>query len=163
MIIIKIITYRHLGTPQNQKFGHTQLKREFKSKYQKRLTKLMNTKLSSENLIKAINSWAVPVLTYSFGVVKWSNTELDELDRLTRRTLTKFRYLHPNSSTNRLYIPRKEGGRGLVNIKNLYLNQEMKIRERLLASEGEIMTLVFKEDKRCTPLNLSQPTWRSVP
>ncbi|KAJ8958454.1 hypothetical protein NQ318_002241 [Aromia moschata] len=89
---------------QNTKINHTQLKKEFQVKYKNRVTKLLNTLLSGGNLIKAINSWAVPVLTYSFRIVKWSITNLDELDRLTRRLLTKFGHLHSNSSVIRLYL-----------------------------------------------------------
>jgi hypothetical protein len=34
--------------------------------------------------------WALPAATHSFGIIKWSDTELDGLDRLTKRLQTKF-------------------------------------------------------------------------
>ncbi|KAJ8962190.1 hypothetical protein NQ318_018154 [Aromia moschata] len=136
------------------RINHTQLKKEFQEKYKSRVTKLLNTLLSGGNLIKAINSWAVPVLTYSFGIVKWSVTDLDELDRLTRRLLTKFRQLHTNSSVIRLYLPRRRGGRGLLNIKNQCLNQEASLRRKLLTNRDPLITAIAREDAGYTPLSL---------
>ncbi|KAJ8944407.1 hypothetical protein NQ318_023180 [Aromia moschata] len=146
--------YRYLGVCQDGRINHTQLKKEFQEKYKSRVTKLLNTLLSGGNLIKAINSWAVPVLTYSFGIVKWSVTDLDELDRLTRRLLTKFRHLHTNSSVIRLYLPRRRGGRGLLNIKNQCLNQEASLRRKLLKNRDPLITAVAREDAGYTPLSL---------
>ncbi|KAJ8948309.1 hypothetical protein NQ318_020796 [Aromia moschata] len=146
--------YRYLGVCQDGRINHTQLKKEFQEKYKSRVTKLLNTLLSGGNLIKAINSWAVPVLTYSFGIVKWSVTDLDELDRLTRRLLTKFRHLHTNSSVIRLYLPRRRGGRGLLNIKNQCLNQQASLRRRLLTNRDPLITAVAREDAGYTPLSL---------
>ncbi|KAJ8957182.1 hypothetical protein NQ318_007744 [Aromia moschata] len=134
--------------------NHTQLKKQFQEKYKSRVTKLLNTLLSGGNLIKAINSWAVPVLTYSFGIVKWSVTDLDELDRLTRRLLTKFRQLHTNSSVIRLYLPRRRGGRGLLNIKNQCLNQEASLRRKILNKRDPLITAIAREDAGYTPLSL---------
>ncbi|KAJ8953751.1 hypothetical protein NQ318_015407 [Aromia moschata] len=143
--------YSSIARPR---INHTQLKKEFQEKYKSRVTKLLNTLLSGGNLIKAINSWAVPVLTYSFGIVKWSVTDLDELDRLTRRLLTKFRHLHTNSSVIRLYLPRRRGGRGLLNIKNQCLNQEASLRRKLLTNRDPLITAVAREDAGYTPLSL---------
>ncbi|KAJ8946968.1 hypothetical protein NQ318_015906 [Aromia moschata] len=142
------------GARLHGRINHTQLKKEFQEKYKSRVTKLLNTFLSGGNLIKAINSWAVPVLTYSFGIVKWSVTDLDELDRLTRRLLTKFRHLHTNSSVIRLYLPRRRGGRGLLNIKNHCLNQEASLRRKLLTNRDPLITAVAREDAGYTPLSL---------
>ncbi|KAJ8947772.1 hypothetical protein NQ318_017044 [Aromia moschata] len=91
---------------------------------------------------------------FSEEVVKWSVTDLDELDRLTRRLLTKFRHLHTNSSVIRLYLPRRRGGRGLVNIKNQCLNQEASLRRKLLTNRDPLITAVAREDAGYTPLSL---------
>ncbi|CAH2261437.1 jg26753 [Pararge aegeria aegeria] len=60
----------------------------------------------------------MPLLTYTFGILKWTQTELDTLDCKVRKLLTANRMHHPRSSVMRLYIPRKCGGRGLLNAKN---------------------------------------------
>lgn len=42
---------------------------------------------NSKNLFVAINSRAVSVLTYSFGIIKYSDAELNKLDRMAPRIL----------------------------------------------------------------------------
>ena len=39
------------------------------------------------------------------------------MDRKTRKLLTIYRGLHPTSDVDRLYILRKDGGRGLIAIQ----------------------------------------------
>lgn len=70
-------TYRYLGIKQSLGIAHTALKGVFKEGYRFRLTKLLNSRLNSSNIFKAINSWAVPSLIYSFGVLKCSETDLN--------------------------------------------------------------------------------------
>ncbi len=43
---------------------------------------------------------------------------MQELDRVTRKLLTMHKRLHPRSDVDRLYISRKEGGRGLLNVEH---------------------------------------------
>lgn len=150
-------TYRYLGISQNNSVQHTALKEEFRNKYQHRLTKLLNSELNGVNLITAINTWAVSSLIYSFGVLKYSDTDLRELDTLTRRLLTKFRCHHPRSAVQRLYLPRSQGGRGLINIAELCLRQEIQIREYFLSSPDRFIQKLAACDKNYTPLNLCEP------
>ena len=44
--------------------------------------------------------------------------ELQAIDKKTRQLFTIYGALHPNSDVDRLYIPRKEGGRGLIFIED---------------------------------------------
>ena len=69
------------------------------------------TKLSGENVIKGINTWAISLLRYSAAFLDWTKEELQQLDRRTRKLLTMHKGLHPKSNVDRLYISRKEGGR----------------------------------------------------
>ena len=45
-------------------------------------------------------------------------TELQAIDKKTRKLFTIYGALHPKSDVDRLYIPRKEGGRGLISIED---------------------------------------------
>jgi len=49
-------------------------------------------------MIIALNTWAVPVLTYSFGIIKWTDTDLEGCYRLTSGLPAKCCCLHPTSS-----------------------------------------------------------------
>ena len=115
----------------------------------------MNTKLSAKNHITVLNIWAVLVLTYSFGTIKWTDTDFEGLDRLTRRLLTKFHCLHSNSSIIKLYPPQKERERGLVNVRRLCRIQERNIRNKLGSTEECLMRLAVQADKGYTALKLN--------
>ncbi|KAI5700120.1 hypothetical protein M8J75_014551 [Diaphorina citri] len=47
--------------------------------------------------------------------------EIRKMDRQTRKLLTMYGALHPRADVDRLYIPRKEGGRGLLGIEASYI------------------------------------------
>ena len=78
----------------------------------------MKSKLNSGNLVRGVNTWAVSLLRYSAGFVSWRKNELQAIDRKTRKLFTIYGALHPKSDVDRLYIPRKEGGRGLISIED---------------------------------------------
>ena len=68
------------------------------------------------NLVRGVNTWAVSLLRYSAAFVSWRKSELQ--DRKTRTLFTIYEGLHPKSDVNRLYIARKEGGRGFISIED---------------------------------------------
>ena len=80
--------------------------------------KLLETKLSCRNLIKGINIWAVPHIRYSGPLLKWTREELKQMDQRTRKLMTMHKTLHPRDDVDRLYVSRKEGGRGLTSIED---------------------------------------------
>lgn len=81
------------------------------------MKKTLCPKLNAGNVIKIINSWAVSLLSYSGGIVNWTKSGLAELDRKTRKLLTIHGALHPRSNVTRLYLPRREGERGLISVE----------------------------------------------
>ena len=44
----------------------------------------MKSKLNGKNKVIAINIWAVSVLRYGAGIIRWTKEELNTLDRMTR-------------------------------------------------------------------------------
>jgi len=55
----------------------------------------------------------MPVITYTAGIIDWNKKEIQDLDRMTRKTMNMYGGLHPRADIHRLYLPRKEGDRGL--------------------------------------------------
>ena len=78
----------------------------------------MKSKLNGGNLVRGGNTWAVSLIRYSAAFVSWWKSELQDIDRKTRKLFTMYRALHPKSDVDRLYIPKKEGGRGLISIED---------------------------------------------
>jgi hypothetical protein len=60
---------------------------------------------------------AIPVLKYSFGIVNWHQEELQNLDRKTKKLLTIHRQHHTKADVDRFYVPRKQRGRGLIQVE----------------------------------------------
>jgi hypothetical protein len=97
----------------------------------------------------------VPVLTYSFGIIHWSDTNLEELNRITRTAMTKFKHHHPKACTERLYLPREKGGRGLLNFKTQHSKQITTLTKYFQTKNGvPLHNAIIRADKNYTPLNL---------
>ena len=110
-------SYKYLGILQAGDIQHADVKKAASAEYTKRVRKILKTKLNGGNSIQAINSWAVPVIRYTAGVIDWTRLELDDLDRKTRKLMTIHHAVHPQSDVDRLYLPRQRGGRGLLQIR----------------------------------------------
>ena len=89
------------------------MKENFRREYLRRTKLIMKSRLNGRNKIIAINTWAVSLMRYGAGIVKWTKSELDEIDRKTRKVLTLNKELQPRSDVDRLYVSRMAGGRGL--------------------------------------------------
>nr|CAI5866712.1 unnamed protein product [Callosobruchus analis] len=107
----------------------TQVKAQLIQDFKNRLTRLLKTQLNSRNLTKAINTFAIPVLTYSFDIIKWSHTDIENIHILIRSELTKHRMSHPNACKERLTINTKQGGRGIIDIQSLHTRQIKLLRK----------------------------------
>ena len=94
------------------------MKLSVSKEYIRRLRKILKSKLDDANLVCGLNTWAVSLLRYLAAFVSWRKSELQAIDRKTRKLFTIYGALHPKSDVDRLYIPRKEGGRGLISIKD---------------------------------------------
>ena len=111
----------------------------------KRVRKILKSKLNGGNTIQAINSWAIPVIRYTAGVIDWTKLELDELDRKTRKMMTAHHALHPQSDVDRLYLARKEGGRGLLQVRQSVEEEECALSHYVSDSAEPAMKEVNKE------------------
>ena len=52
--------------------------------------------------MEAINTLAVPVVTYSFNIINWTLKELAKLATKIRKFLTMYKMNHPKSDMDRL-------------------------------------------------------------
>ena len=78
----------------------------------------MKSKLNGGNLTHGVNTWAVSLIRYSAAFASWRKSELQDIGRKTRKLFTIYGALQLKSDVDRLYIPRKEGGRGLISIED---------------------------------------------
>ena len=109
--------YKYLGVTEGDGIQHSSMREKIRKECFSRVRSILRSELNARNRINAINSLALPVVTYSFTIINWSLTEIKKVDTKIRKLLTMHRMHHPKSDVNRLYLPRKEGGRGLVQLE----------------------------------------------
>jgi len=80
--------YKYLGIKESHDVEHKNEKEKLKNEYLGRLRLVFNTELSAKNKIQATGPLALPVLTYSFGIINGRQEELQKLDRKTRKLPT---------------------------------------------------------------------------
>ena len=118
--------YKFLGLEQANGIDRYYIYEKVKEKVEERMENIVEYELNDRNLMNAINTRVVPVITYGMNVIKYTSKEITSLEMIIKRCLRENRMHAPQSSDERLYLPRKEGGRGLKCIKDAY--EETKIR-----------------------------------
>ena len=63
-------TYKYLGILEADSIKQVEMKDKIRKEYLRRTRKLLETKLSSRNFTKGINTWAVPFFRYSGPFLK---------------------------------------------------------------------------------------------
>ena len=144
---------RTLGEKENYKYLHileadtikqVEMKDKIKKEYLRRTRKLLETKLSSRNLIKGINTWAVSLIRYSRPFVKWTREKLKQMDQRTRKLMTIHKTLHPRDDIDRLYVSRKEGERGLASMEG-NVDASIRLKVYIEKHEGGLITAIRKD------------------
>ena len=146
-------TYKYLGILEADTTKQEQMKDTIRKEYLRRTRKQLETKLSSRNLIKGIDTWAVPRVRYSGPFLKWTREELKQMDQRTRKLMTMHKALHPRDDAGRLYISRKEGGRGLSSIEEAVDAAIQRLEDYIEKNErGLITTIRNTRDERMTTI-----------
>ena len=136
-------TYKYLGILRADTIKQVEMKNKIQKEYPRRTRELLETKLFSRNLIKGINTWAVPFVRYSGPFLKWTREELRQIDQKTRKLMTMHKALHPKDYVDRLYVPRKEGGRGLVSIENNVDTSIKRLEDYMKKHERGLITAIW--------------------
>jgi hypothetical protein len=77
-------------------------------------------KVKWKKCYKIYKIYATPVLTFSFGIVKWTPTDLENLQTKTKILHTRYRFYHHRAAKGRITLPRQIGGRELTDITRLH-------------------------------------------
>ena len=113
---------------------------KIQKEYLRRIRKLLETKLNCRNLIKGINTWAVPLVRYSGPILKWTRDELKQMDQRTRKLIAMHKALHPRDNVDRLYVSRKEGGRRLASIEDSVVTSIQQLEDYIQKHDGGLIT-----------------------
>ena len=82
------------------------------------------------------------MIRYTAGIVDWTIAELEDLDFKTRKLMTAHRILHPQSDIDRLYLSRRIGGRGLMQIRQTVEEEIRNLSEYISSTESALKEVI---------------------
>ena len=134
-------TYKYLGILEADTIKQVESKDKILKEYLRRTRKLLETKLSCRNLIKGIYTWAVPL---------WTRNKHKQMDQRTRKLMTMHKALHPRDDVDRLYVSRKEGGRGLTSIEVIVDASIQGLEDFIQKYDGGMITAIRNDNDHTT-------------
>ena len=127
--------------------------------YFRRTGELLAIKLCGRNLIKGINTWAVPRVRSSESFLIWTKEELRQVDQRTRK-LNMNKTLQRRDDIYRLYVSRKEGRKGLASIEDCIdaaiqrlKDNIKKCKERLITAANNSIGNIWENTHLCSSLH----------
>ena len=132
-------SYKYLEILEGDKFLEEKMKLNVSKEYIWRLRTILKSKVNGGNLVPRVNTWAVSLLRYSAAFVSWKKSELQAINRKTRKLSTIYGALNPKSDVDKLYILRKEGGRGLISIEDCVELTRRDLEVYVRGSEERLM------------------------
>ena len=105
---------------------------------------LMNSELNARNRIAAINTLAVPVVLYSYGIINWKLNEIQDLDKMTRKQLCMNWMLAKKADVDRIYLQCQEGGRSLMNLEKKYKATMVGLHKYMINKEDSQIQTVLR-------------------
>ena len=141
--------YKYLGQDEDVSYKGELNKARVMLEYYRRIKKIWKSELSSKNKITAHNTFATPVLVPTFSILSWTKKEIEAIDIKTRKIMTISGSFHRNSSVDRLYATRAEGGRGLNSVVDIFLSRVVSVAEHLREQEKKhpFLAEVYRHEK----------------
>ena len=129
-------TDKYLEVSEGDRVQHS-LKEKIRKEYYPRIRMVLKSELNSPTKLEAITTLAVPMVTYSFNIMNW-----------TRNFLTKYKMHHPKSDIDRLYLPRTEGDRELIQQELSYKSTTIDLAKYLQETKDTLLHFVKDHDGR---------------
>ena len=147
--------YKYLGIEENAQIQHKAMRKKIFEEYVRRVKKICKSELTTKNKITAINQLAIPTVTYGFGIVNWPQHNINNLDIKTRKLLTLHKVIYRNNCLDRLYLPRNEGGMGLIELNTAFRSTIVSLGQYLISHKDPLMKLVANQHKNNLPEHIS--------
>ena len=139
--------YKYLGIEESGNISHEKMKEKIRKEFYRRVRKVIKTDLNSKNKMMAINSLAIPVVTYSYNIINWRLSEIKQMDVKVRKILTINKMHHPKADIDRMYLPRSEGGRGMLQLENAYKISTIGLNWYLANANEPFLKCIYQQDK----------------
>ena len=137
--------YKFLGVLESIKQEDSLVLASAATVYLQRLSVIWSSPLSE---VVATNHFALPVLIYFMWTQVWPITELQRLDRESRKIMVENGGKHPLGASDLLYLPRRVGGRGRKSIEAEYKLIKVKAAVTLHNNLDPTMELVRQFEEK---------------
>ena len=127
-------SYKYLGLDENISYVGSINKERVKCEYFKRVKKIWESQLSGYNKHISYNAFAVSILIPTFDLLDWTIEDIEQIAIGTRKISFMTGNFHRNPDVDRLYIPRRKGGRGLKSIQIAFETSIISVRQHLQAN-----------------------------
>ena len=97
----------------------------------------------------AIGEYAIPVMSYTYGVINWTEEEIKNADLLVRKKLNIYKMFELKSDIDRLYTPRSMGGRGLQSIWDGFKCANTRIAHYMNSNTDDHIKVCANFDRQC--------------
>ena len=125
----------------------------------KRISVIWSSPLSDYNKVLATNQFALPVMTCFMWAQEWPITELQRIDRETRKIMIENGAKHPLGSTELLYLPRNIGGRGIKSLEAECKITKIKVAVHLYANPDPTMRLAREFEEKAARTRHDGDLW----
>ena len=116
--------YRYLGQDETVGYDGKLNKERIQTEYYRRARKIWSSELNARNKAIAHNSFALPVLVPTIGVLDWSIAEIENIDKQTRKILCMRGSFHRNSD--------KDRGRGLKSFEASFKTRIVALKRHIV-------------------------------
>ena len=124
-------------------------KEKVQTKYLRKVKKIWQSEFNSRNKTTAHNCFAVAIFRPKVGIIDWTIDDIRNLDKRTRKIMTMTGSLHIRSDVDRLYVSRKDGGRGILSIEDVFCSRMIGLCEHIekVRSTNIFLNKVYHTDK----------------
>ena len=131
--------YKYLDLLEADVFQQSEVRDKVTKGYYQRVRLVLKSEVNARNKFLSINAYAIPVVHYTVGLIKWPTGLLKAIDRQKRKLLTFHKVYHPQADVDRLYLPRRIGGRGLKSMVDVVMEELCNISGYLRKTDQPLL------------------------
>ena len=135
-------TYKYLGLPQSDIINQRLSKEKIITDFTTRAAAISTTRLNFTNLRTAINETCVSLISYTTGLLDWSQAELNEMNNAILKTLKAMKYQERSSNTDRVFLCKELGGLGFRALPLVHNSQILRMGEKIEAKSTANLALL---------------------
>eukprot|EP00957_Ditylum_brightwellii_P055528 4207901-Ditylum_brightwellii.AAC.1 len=126
--------YKYVGVAEGCDFLTQEVKKSAMKAYISWICKILTLGLTANKMMTTNCAFDILVLCNTFGIIKWTKTELQRLDKKARKLPTINSVLHLKSSVMHLYLHWLKQGRRLTGVEDTHTEECSALAKYVMCS-----------------------------